>query len=496
MDGLGISTGRALAYSALITGSVVAWLLSRPPHVHVVGGRRSPPGPKRLPLLGNIRNFPKRWFVEFSAYQKEYGDILYFELPGMSVLVLHSLPDVEELLVKRAPNYSHRSNSYMVKVLMDFEWSVVQQDLGDSHNEMRKVFRKVIGPRTVSDFDPLIEGEAETLQGNLFSFSGDPEQTLMNAVGAAVIKLAYGERVYQQHGEELTRLNVESVDLVTWVRMQLWLVNVFPIARFLPSWLPGLQFPKVVTKGKNLLRKLRHWGFSLVKQDVEHGKADLSVISKYLHEPEFSEETLRDAVALMYMPATDTTSAALLSLFAMLLQHPEVQIKAQHELDSVVGKGRPPKMSDIPQLTYLNACWTENFRLNPPAAMGVPRRVAEADVWKGYVIPKGTMVMTNIGFMMTDERIWGPTAEQFQPERFLSPDASTLPDAASIPFGFGRRICPGRYMAERTGILFAATVLAAYTIVPPEGETSPAVTFGDAFVRKPVDFRCRFLPRK
>lgn len=119
MDGLGILSNRALAYGIVVTGSLAAWLLSRRPYVHVVGGRKSPPGPPRStwPLLGNIRNFPKNWFEQFSALQKEYGDVLYFELPGMPILVLHNLADVEELLVKRSTKYSNRSNNFMVKDL-------------------------------------------------------------------------------------------------------------------------------------------------------------------------------------------------------------------------------------------------------------------------------------------------------------------------------------------------------------------------------------------
>lgn len=99
----------------------------------------------------------------------------------------------------------------------------------------------------------------------------------------------------------------------------------------------------------------------------------------------------------------------------MLLMNPGIQKKLQQELDSVVGEGRTPKMVDLPSLSYLRTCWVENLRLNPPAAIGtrpplmcrgrklsisdvgVPRSTAQEDEWKGYIIPKGTMIVTNIG---------------------------------------------------------------------------------------------------
>jgi hypothetical protein len=111
------------------------------------------------------------------------GDIIYLEVPGMPMLVLHDLNDVDELMVKRAPIYSNKPDNFMVKELsvfthigifyvsqlsfvtyrMQFSWAVVQKNLGEAHNEMRKVFRKVIGPRSVADFDSLTEGEATIL---------------------------------------------------------------------------------------------------------------------------------------------------------------------------------------------------------------------------------------------------------------------------------------------------------------------------------------------
>ncbi|KAG8763183.1 hypothetical protein FRC15_008094, partial [Serendipita sp. 397] len=121
------------------------------------------------------------------------------------------------------------------------------------------------------------------------------------------------------------------------------------------------------------------------------------------------------------------------------------------------------------------------------------------DVWNGYFIPKGTLIIGNVGDILRDPRRWGEGAHVFKPERFLpeyNPRASELPNVESIVFGFGRRICPGRHLAERNGMLFAAAILSTYEILPPVGEVAPEkIEYTPTQVRAPANLRCRFVPR-
>ena len=134
---------------------------------------------------------------------------------------------------------------------------------------------------------------------------------------------------------------------------------------------------------------------------------------------------------------------------AELLKAPEAMSKAQAELEQVIGKGKKMKESDTPQLPYLQAIIKETLRLHPPAPLLVPR-LAESDVEVcGYTIPKDAQVLINVWVIGRDPNVW-EKPNKFMPERFLKSniDAGGR-DFELIPFGAGRRICPGMLLANR-----------------------------------------------
>ena len=176
--------GRMVVYG--VAGSVVIYLYTRYWHA-APKGLRLPPGPG---LLG----FPsERWYESFSGWQKKYGmcvplamswvlrsntgDIIYVNLMGTPFIILNNLEDVEELVNKRANIYSGRPVHVMV-TLMDLSWSVVRRQPGKDFNEQRKVFRRAIGPQTISQYDTLMECEADNLVSSLSGYAGSVDGKL------------------------------------------------------------------------------------------------------------------------------------------------------------------------------------------------------------------------------------------------------------------------------------------------------------------------------
>ncbi|KAG8797738.1 hypothetical protein FRC17_007658, partial [Serendipita sp. 399] len=364
----------------------------------------------------------------------------------------------------------------MVDDYCEFAWGLITAQPTPSFYEQRKVFRKVMGPHVISDFDLLIEEEAKNLVNSAKGFSGDPHDILHDATGAVVIRLAYGDKVHAQHGPELVQLNLSLMSFLAWSMTQLWIVNIMPMTRFLPTWIPGLQWPAVAKRGTEMVSKLRYWAYDMVKEDHERGMADPSVISKYISDSSISKESLRDGTALMYFGGVDTTGTALMSLFANILLHPHVQRKIHEELDSVLPPGHFPTFADLDSMRYLKAVWNETLRVSPPVPGALPHVNSTDDVWNGYFFPKGTIIVANVGDLLRDPRKWGEDADEFKPERFLpeyNPRTSENPSVESIVFGFGRRVCPGRHLAERNGMMFAAAMLSAYEVLPPIGEAAP-----------------------
>jgi len=381
------------------------------------------------------------------------------------------------------------------------DWTMRMSQPGPNFHEQRRVFRQALGPHVIGEYDTLIQRHFDSFCGALSSVSGNPFPVIVDAVGAIVTKLGYGDNVYQAHGEELVRVNRQRIELITWAFTKFWMVDVFPLLRFIPSWFPGANFRKIGETGTRQAKQIRFWPYEMVHNAVKAGNADDSVLARFMNHPSFSNERLRDAVALMYTTGVDTTSSAILNLFYTMLLHPEHQKKLQAELDTVNAHGRAISMQDIHNMPYFNAVWKESLRWSTPAPLGLPHVNSEDDVWNGYFIPKGSAIYFNIGFMMRDPRIWGEDAELFRPERFLpeyNPKAGNLPDMSSLPFGFGLRICPGRYLAERVAMQLTVATLSRFEVVPIDGEVVSAsnIEYEDSTVRRPSNLRCQFKPRQ
>lgn len=186
------------------------------------------------------------------------------------------------------------------------------------------------------------------------------------------------------------------------------------------------------------------------------------------------------------------TVSSLLSFFLVMMQYPEIQKKAQQEIDTVVGTDRLPSFDDRRALPYVDAIVKEVFRWNPVLPMGFPRIASCDDIYDGMFIPKGTMLIPNVWLFLHDEAYF-KEPETFKPERFLGPAPEM--DPRTMMFGFGRRMCAGRELADKSVFLTIAMVLAAFDIRKPSSkvdgspiEQSPGFTTG--VMIKPNDFEC------
>ena len=151
-------------------------------------------------------------------------------------------------------------------------------------------------------------------------------------------------------------------------------------------------------------------------------------------------------------------------ILARMVKHPEIQMKAQNEIDSLIGKSsRPITDSDIQNLPYLQAIVKECLRMHPPGPLLSWARLATADVHVGgRVIPAGTTAMVNMWAITHNERVW-LEPEKFEPNRFMEEEISVMgSDLRLAPFGAGRRVCPGKAMGLATVQLWLAQLLRAY----------------------------------
>jgi cytochrome P450 len=159
-----------------------------------------------------------------------------------------------------------------------------------------------------------------------------------------------------------------------------------------------------------------------------------------------------------------------MTFFLMMVVNQGAQEKAQAEIDAVVGKDRLPTIDDRPLLPYLDAIFREILRYSPVAPLSIPHATVDDDMYNGFHIPKGAIILANLWAMGHDESRY-PDPHAFKPERFLNDDGSLKPnDIEHIAYGFGRRICVGRHLADTSVWSVIAKVLAVFKILRPLDE--------------------------
>jgi len=221
-----------------------------------------------------------------------------------------------------------------------------------------------------------------------------------------------------------------------------------------------------------------------------------------LNEPEMSY-----LAGLLYSAGAETTSTTLSWWALAMITWPEVQRRAQAELDAVVGRDRLPTFADAPHLPYLGAIVKEVLRWRPALPLAVPHAATNDDWYEGMFIPKGTICIPNVWNCNHDPAVFGPDADKFRPERHLDERGELLSSpmetnqAGHVTFGFGRRICVGKDLALESLFITMARILWAADLEPRRDEDGRQVPLDTETLRdvgiviRPVPYDCVVTPR-
>jgi hypothetical protein len=235
-----------------------------------------------------------------------------------------------------------------------------------------------------------------------------------------------------------------------------------------------------------------------IKEENDESLIDVLIHLMDKAEDFFSDEAIVKATAIsIIIGATDTYANTTEWAMATLLQRPEVLKRAQEELDVVVGNERVLEESDLPNLKYLEAIVKETLRLYPAGPLLLPHMAAAPCTVGGYYVPAGTELLLNAWGIHRDPAVWERPLE-FEPERFLNSSSPDLNghDFKYIPFGYGRRACPGMWVALRMLLLTVGRLLQSFDWSIPDGIEGVDMNEGRALtLHKAVPLEAAIKPR-
>ncbi|KAH9160853.1 cytochrome P450 [Lactarius sanguifluus] len=456
-----------------------------------------PPGPKRLPVVGNLFTMPSReeW-VTYRNWSEESGsDIIHTDVMGSHIVILNSIKAANDLFEKRSSIYSDRPSLVVAEKLFGMDYNIGIARYGPAWRHSRREFQAYLSPADLDAYRPLEQQAVHRLLRNLLSSPDNFVQHLRHMAGQVILSIAYGIDVLPENDPYVADAeNVLRAAAVATTKEAL-LLDSIPWLIKMPSWFPGARYKRCAREWRPIVVGAVKTTYNKVKSELAAGTATPSVAAKLISklDEDSTEEDLWVARAIpgtMYLAGTDTTVSALQTFILAMTLYPEVQRKAQTEIDQVVGISRLPDFSDQDALPYVQAVLKEVLRWHPVTPLGLPHKVMVSDTYEGYYIPAGSTVIPNVWGMMRDPAVFAEP-DRFYPERWLSPDAPAFPNQA---FGFGARQCPGRFLARASTWSNIAGILATFHITPTE-DGPPEEAYSSGIISYVEPFRCNILPR-
>ncbi|EED83433.1 predicted protein [Postia placenta Mad-698-R] len=361
-----------------------------------------PPGPKAKFWTGNAHQLPttEPWLT-YAVLSQMHGPVVYFRVHGRRMHVLNTLKVALDLLESRVSLYSDRPMAWMYKELVGRELAVFNISVKHPRFKIyRKLLQSGLNQRATRTYRAIQEEETRTL---FLELARSPEQFVSHIrrnAGAVILKVAYGWTV-AENDDDFVLLMEESIKVhAEIVKPGRWLVDTYPILRFVPKWFPFANFHRQAEIYRKEFSRIDAVPHAWAKEQIESGHYLDSFVSLNLrpddgHIPDPEEENMfKWCSSALYAGGADTVVGVVTTFFLLSL-HRQVQRRAQAEIDRVVGN-MLPSIDDEPHLPYVSALLKEVLRWAPVPPLGLPHRVVEDDSYNGYWIPKGTTVYANI----------------------------------------------------------------------------------------------------
>ncbi|XP_074318388.1 cytochrome P450 81Q32-like [Silene latifolia] len=415
------------------------------------------PSPPSLPVLGHLHLLKHHLPRSFEALSKKYGPIISLRLGQLPVLVISSPEAVEECLSKNDTIFANRPG-LLAGEIVGYNYSVlVWAPYGEHWRNIRRV-------ATVSALSvKRIEETGDIRRGEIHK----------------MVKDMIGEKGEKKVGNMTERFRKLTRDIVMRVVSgKAWETNIMtPPSRVLTPcdfWpvLRWVGFKGIEKEMRRLQKEKDQYMQSLLDEGRlfrerkrlvgELGVGRKTVIEELLDlqeaDPEYyTDFVLKGLVLVILLAGSDTSARTLEWALSLLLNNPQVLSKARQEIDCNVGKERLVDDSDLPKLNFLRCIINETLRLFPPAPLLVPHYSSQDCTVGGYHVPKGTILLVNAWALHRDPELWDePT--KFKPERF----EKVKEGFKYMPFGIGRRSCPGNNFALRNVTLTLATLIQCF----------------------------------
>ncbi|KAJ4982411.1 hypothetical protein NE237_033248 [Protea cynaroides] len=449
---------------------LASFLLSK--HLFPKTKNLPPSGPISLPIIGQLYLLKKPLHRTLAGISTQYGPILLLKFGSRWILHVSSPSAAEECFTTNDVIFANRPHLLLGKYL-GFDYTTLTSASYGQHwrNLRRLTTLEIFSSTRLQMFSKIRSNEVRLLLRRLFDVVRKSskivemksiffEVTLNNMMIMIAGKRYYGD-------DDNVKKTRQFQELVEEMFAAAGASNVADFSPLLPL-LRCVGFNGLEKKLVGLQGRRDQFMLELIEEfrmERTQSKDEKTLITVLLSLQEADPNYYTDAIIIgiiqvLLSAGTDTTAGTMEWAMTLLLNHPEVLKKAQAEIDAIVGQGRLINELDVANLPYLHCIINETLRMYPAAPLLVPHESSEECTVGGFKIPRGTMLLVNMWAIQNDPKLWEePT--KFKPER-MEGMGGVRDGYKLMPFGSGRRSCPGEGLALRVVSLTLASLIQCF----------------------------------
>ncbi|KAL0456880.1 UNVERIFIED_CONTAM: cytochrome [Sesamum latifolium] len=471
-----MSTPLLIALSLII----LVFLLARRRRNSPAGRKpRRPPGPPGLPFLGNLLDYnPSDLHLRLTKLSHKYGPLMSMTFVGKPVLIISSARVAKEALKYNDLAFSSRPSTIASRKVAYNNSDIAMSPYTDYWREMRKlVVLRLFTLKQVNSFRPAREEEVARMVKEISRRADAQQPVNINEIALSlssrmISRFALGKSYDEENGPEKRRFD-RILQLLQVVSVEIFFGDYSPWLGVIDRLLGKVsQLEKAFKDLDSLYEELIAEHLSPNRPESMNG--DILDMLIQLREDRSSSvridwDHIKGVLMNMFVAGTDTTAATITWAMTALIKKPQVLNKVQQEIRSVVGKKGNVSEYDIQKLSYFKAVVKETLRLYPPAPLSLPRLTIKTSVIDGYEIEPNTIVYVNVWGISRDKDFW-ENPDEFLPERFLNSSVDFKgQDFGFLPFGSGRRVCPGMTLGIAEVEVSLANLLYSFNWELPPG---------------------------
>ncbi|KAI9573125.1 cytochrome P450, partial [Boletus coccyginus] len=487
MANMASNTNPALATAFVVVVSVTLAALFRKKHRLTSKEEYPlPPGPPALWFWDNVMPIVNvsSTFVDWAC---EYGPVIALRRGSEVAIVIARVDAATEIMEKEGSALADRPPMIAADELLSGGNRITLIGSGERFRRFRKAIHTHLQVKAVEMYK---DTQFEHAMALILDILDDPKNHQRHAYRysiSIILRITYGKPgVMSINDPDFVQAGQGAAHFIEGMRPGAYLVDRFPWLKYIPGY--GRRLRKYYESD------LGFYKGKLKRSSGVAGPSFSKTLLENAHDHQLSVDEMSFLAGTLFEAGSDTTANAIIVMTMAAACFPDAQSRVQEELDMVVGMDRLPSWDDWDALPQLHAFLSEALRWRPVAPLGFAHRSTRDIIWRGYYIPAGTTVTGN-QWAISRDPVAFPDPEKFDPQRWLDQNGQLRDDVKCYPFGFGRRVCPGMHLANRSLFIALALLLWSFRIVErPEApiDTTPDK---DNVVAHLAHFEVDFLPR-